>query len=86
MTDPQVCSDDTFLRIKACRAIRKILSREKQVYLIELHRRTGLGLDSASFKSLVDGLAQQGWCSLKEGRLGALMVTLTETPSESVIA
>ncbi|MFY9912844.1 MAG: hypothetical protein WCF22_00540 [Candidatus Sulfotelmatobacter sp.] len=77
-------SDDTFLRIKTARRIRTLLSREKQLYMKELHQRSGVGLDTASFQDVVKGLADGGLVTLKAGKLGAVMVVFNETPSQQV--
>lgn len=78
MIDAFSLSDDTFLKIKAIRHVKKVVQREKQIYLRVLHTRCGLGLSVADFDCIVKELAERGWCYLTEGEYGGIVVVLNE--------
>jgi hypothetical protein len=71
-------SDDGLLKIKTIVRLRKLLQREKKGFLGVLHARTGVGLTVAEFNTIVRGLVNEGWCSLKEGRQGGVTVLFNE--------
>ena len=71
-------SDDGLLKIKTIVRLKKLLQREKKGFLGVLHARTGVGLTVAEFSTIVRGLANEGWCSLKEGRQGGVIVIFNE--------
>jgi hypothetical protein len=72
--DPAAFSDEGLLKIKTIVRLKKLLQREKQGYLRVLHARTGVGLSVSEFNAIVTGLVSEGWCSLKEGRQGGVLV------------
>jgi hypothetical protein len=76
--DPSTFSEDGMLKIKTITRLRKLLQREKKGYLRVLHARTGVGLTVEDFNLLVRVLAGEGWCSLREGRQGGVLVVFNE--------
>ena len=72
-------SDEGLLKIKTIVRLKKLLQREKKGFLGVLHARTGVGLTVAEFSTIVRGLVNEGWCSLKEGRQGGITVVFNET-------
>jgi hypothetical protein len=78
MTDQTFLSDEAFLKIKTIRRVRKLLQREKQIYLRVLYARCGVGLTAKDFDYIVKTIADSGWCSLKTGALGAVTVIFNE--------
>lgn len=76
--DPAAFSEDGLLKIKTIVRLKKLLQREKQGYLRVLHARTGVGLSVAEFNAVAMGLVGEGWCSLKEGRQGGVLVTFND--------
>jgi hypothetical protein len=78
MTDPTFLSDEAFLKIKAIRRVRKLLQREKHIYLRVLYARCGVGLTEKDFDYIVTTIVDSGWCSLKTGTLGAVTVVFNE--------
>jgi hypothetical protein len=74
----KVISDDGLLKIKTIVRLKKLLQREKKGFLGVLHARTGVGLTVSEFNTIVRGLANEGWCSLKEGRQGGVTVVFNE--------
>jgi len=43
-----------------------------------LHARCGVGLTVTDFNTIVRGLENIGWCFLKEGRQGGVLVVFNE--------
>jgi hypothetical protein len=78
MIDTNFLSDQAFLKIKAIRRVRKVLQREKQLYLRVLHNRCGVGITPEDFDTIVKSLVDGGWCHLKTGTLGAVTVIFNE--------
>jgi hypothetical protein len=78
MIDAQWLSDDGFLKIKTIRRLKKLLQREKQGYIRVLHARCGVGLTVEDFDYIVKEMAAEGWCSLKEGKQGGVLVVFSE--------
>lgn len=76
--DPAIFSEDAMLKIKTLTRLKKLLQREKKGYLRVLHARTGVGLSVTDFNTIVRGLVSEGWCSLKEGRQGGVVVVFNE--------
>ena len=74
----KVISDDGLLKIKTITRLKRLLQREKKGFLGVLHARTGVGLTVAEFNTIVLGLVGEGWCSLKEGRQGGVIVVFNE--------
>ena|SRR5579864_3730385 len=74
MTEVNFLSEQGFLRIKAMHRLQTVLVREGKGYLRALHARCGVGLTNEQFDNIVKTLAQNGWCSLKEGALGGTLV------------
>jgi hypothetical protein len=76
--DPAAFSEDGMLKIKTIARLKKLLQREKQGYIRVLHARTGVGLTVEDFNTIVRGLVGQGWCSMKEGRQGGVLIVFNE--------
>jgi hypothetical protein len=76
--DPAIFSENGMLKIKTITRLKKLLQREKQGYVRVLHSRTGVGLTVADFNTIVRGLVSNGWCSLKEGRQGGVLVVFND--------
>jgi hypothetical protein len=76
--DPATFSDEGMLRINTVTRLKKLLQREKQGYIRVLHARTGVGLNVSDFNTIVRSLVGNGWCSLKEGRQGGVLVVFNE--------
>jgi hypothetical protein len=74
MTDFSFLSAQGFARIKAMHRLQTVLQREGKGYLRALHSRCGVGLTNEQFDNIVKVLAHNGFCSLKEGALGATLV------------
>jgi hypothetical protein len=71
-------SDEAFVRIRTIRALRKVLSTEKQGYQNALYRRCASGLTLEQFDEVVRGLVNSQWCSLKEGDRGGVLIVFNE--------
>jgi hypothetical protein len=78
VVDPATFGDEGMLKIKTLTRLKKLLQREDQGYLRVLHARTGVGLTIAQFNTIVRGLVESGWCHLKEGRQGGVLVVFNE--------
>jgi hypothetical protein len=76
--DSAAFGEDNLLKIKTITRLKKLLQREKQGWLRVLHGRTGVGLTIGEFNTIVLALVSQGWCSLKEGRQGGVLVVFNE--------
>ena len=76
--DPAAFSEDGLLKIKTITRLKRLLQREKKGYLRVLHARCGVGLNIADFNTIVRGLVNETWCSLKEGRQGGVVVVFNE--------
>jgi hypothetical protein len=78
ITNAPFLSDDALLKINTISRLKKLLQREKKGYLRVLHARTGVGLTIEEFNTIVSSLVACGWCSLKEGKQGAVTVIFNE--------
>jgi hypothetical protein len=76
--DPASFTEDGMLKIKTITRLKRLLQREKTLYLRVLHARCGVGLSVADFNTIVRGLVNETWCSLKEGRQGGVVVVFNE--------
>jgi hypothetical protein len=81
MTDFNFLSEQGFARVNAMHRLQTVLVREGKGYLRALHARCGVGMTNEQFDNIVKQLAHNGWCSLKEGALGAMLVVINEEPA-----
>lgn len=83
MTEPTFMTEEGFATVKAMYNLRRILTREGEGYLRDLHTRCGVGLSTQQFNDIVKVLVDQQWCSLKTGALRATIVILNPAYAES---
>ena len=82
MTDLNFLSAEGFARVKAMHRLQTVLLRERKGYLRALHVRCGVGMTNEQFDNIVTQLAQNGFCTLQVGALGATLVVINEQPQD----
>src|SRR5258708_1089799 len=78
MTEPNFISDEAFKKLQTITRLRRTLQLEGKAYLRALHGRCGVGLTVEEFDSIILGLECGGWCSTRQGSLGATLVIFNE--------
>lgn len=76
--------DIVYNRVRAIRALRKALAREKECYVSMLRNRYGFGLNIKEFDDIVDEIVKNKWCFLKTGLNGALKLVFNEAHNNVV--